>query len=246
MKADPDAQRRLLDLQAIDTTLAQLRHRRRNLPEHAELTRLAREVAAAEDERIRAQVGVDDLDRDIGRLEKDVDQVRVRADRDQSRLDVGTGPARELEALQHEIASLARRKSELEDAELELMEQREAAQAALDEALRRVAERREQIAGTESRRDSALTEIAKEEEARQAERGPLAAGLPADLLALYDRIREASGGVGAALLRGGRCEGCRLELAGSERAALRAAEPDEIVRCEECRRILVRTAESGL
>jgi predicted nucleic acid-binding Zn-ribbon protein len=246
VKADPDAQRRLLDLQAIDTTLAQLRHRRRNLPEHAELTRLAREVAAAEDERIRAQVGVDDLDRDIGRLEKDVDQVRVRADRDQSRLDVGTGPARELEALQHEIASLARRKSELEDAELELMEQREAAQAALDEALRRVAERREQIAGAESRRDSALTEIAKEEEARQAERGPLVAGLPADLLALYDRIREASGGVGAALLRGGRCEGCRLELAGSERAALRAAEPDEIVRCEECRRILVRTAESGL
>ena len=57
MKADPDAQRRLLDLQAIDTALAQLAHRRRNLPEIAELDRLARELSALEDERIRAQVG---------------------------------------------------------------------------------------------------------------------------------------------------------------------------------------------
>lgn len=246
MKADPDAQRRLLDLQAIDTGLAQLDHRRRNLPEHAELSRLAREVARAEDERVRAQVGVDDLDRDIARLEKDVDQVRVRAAKDQGRLDAGTGPARELEALQHEIASLARRKSELEDAELELMEQRETAQAALDDVLRQLTERREQIAAGESRRDSALAEIGKEEEVRQAERGPLVAGLPADLLALYDRIREASGGIGAALLRHGRCEGCRLELAGSDLSTVRTADPDEVVRCEECRRILVRTKESGL
>jgi predicted nucleic acid-binding Zn-ribbon protein len=246
VKADPDAQRRLLDLQAIDTTLAQLDHRRRNLPEHAELTRLSRELAAADDERVRAQVGVDDLDRDIARLEKDVDQVRVRAAKDQTRLDAGTGPARELEALQHEIASLARRKSELEDAELELMEQRETAQAKLDEAARKVAERRDQIAGAESRRDSALSEITKEQEARQAERGPLVAGLPTDLLALYDRIRESSGGIGAALLRAGRCGGCRLELSGSDLSTVRSAPADEVVRCEECRRILVRTAESGL
>ncbi len=246
MKADPDAQRRLLDLQAIDTTLAQLNHRRRNLPEHAELSRLAREAAAADDERVRAQVGVDDLDRDIARLERDVDQVRTRAAKDQSRLDAGTGPVRELEALQHEIASLARRKSELEDAELELMEQRETAQAALEEVRARLAERREQIAGAESRRDEALAAIAKEEEARQAERAPLVSGLPADLVALYDRIRESSGGVGAAMLRAGRCEGCRLELSGSDLVAVRTAEPDEVFRCEECRRILVRTAESGL
>jgi predicted nucleic acid-binding Zn-ribbon protein len=246
VKADPDAQRRLLDLQAIDTALTQLNHRRRTLPEHAELERLARAVAAGDDERVRAQVAVDDLDRDISRLEKDIEQVRARTAKDQSRLDAGTGPARELEALQHEIVSLARRKSELEDAELELMEKREAAQAALDEATRGLAEQREQAAAAEQRRDSALAEIAKEEQARQSERGPLASALPADLVALYDRIRDASGGIGAALLRHGRCEGCRLELSGGVRATLRAADPDEVARCEECRRILVRTAESGL
>ncbi len=113
MKADPKVQRRLLDLQAIDTALAQLAHRRRSLPERAELDALARELSALEDERVRAQVAVDDLDRDIARLEKDIDQVRARKSKDEARLAAGTGPARELEALQHELASLNRRQSDL-------------------------------------------------------------------------------------------------------------------------------------
>src|SRR5437764_14584318 len=155
MKADPQAQRRLLDVQAIDTALAQLAHRRKSLPEFAELDRLARELSALEDERVRHQVGVDDLDRDIARLEKEVDQVRARATRDQSRLDVGTGPARELEALQHELGTLARRQSELEDVELELMEKREEAQGVLDGVEQKLAAMRGERAETERRRDEA-------------------------------------------------------------------------------------------
>jgi len=246
VKADPEAQRRLLDLQAIDTALAQLAHRRATLPQLAELDQVARAIAAADDERIRAQVDVDDLDRDIARVDKDVEQVRARAARDQSRLDAGTGPARELEALQHEIGSLARRQSELEDTELELMERREAAAAALAEVLARLAQARTRRLELERVRDEVLSDITKQEEFRRSGRAPLAADLPADLVTLYDRIRESSGGVGAALLRSGRCGGCRLELAGAQRAQVRATEPDEVVRCEECRRILVRTAESGL
>lgn len=245
MKADPDAQRRLLELQAIDTALAQLAHRERNLPEHAELERLRRELAALEDERVRAQVAVDDIDRDIARLEKDIEQVRARADRDRARLDVGTGPAKELEALQHELATLTRRQGELEDAELELMEQREQAQARLDEIEGRLASGREEQAAVEERRQVALADLAKQQEEKRAARGPLTAELPADLLGLYEKIRESTG-MGAALLRAGRCEGCRLELSGSEKARVRSAPPDEVVRCDECGRILVRTAESGL
>lgn len=246
MKADPEAQRRLLDLQAIDTALAQLAHKRRTLPELAELETLARQLSALEDERTRAQVAVDDLDRDIARIERDVDQVRSRKDKDQARLDTGRGPARELEALQHELMSLARRQNELEDAELELMEQRETAQGTLDELLAQQETSREAREAAEARRDQALAEIVKDEDFRTTARQPLVADLPADLIALYDKIREASGGLGAALLKGGRCGGCRLELAGSERARIKAAPPDEVVRCEECRRIMVRTAESGL
>jgi uncharacterized protein len=246
VKADPQAQLRLLDLQAIDTALAQLAHRRRTLPEYAELEAVARELSALEDERVRAEVAVDDFDRDIARLDKDVDQVRLRKDKDQARLDTGTGPARELEALQHELASLNRRQSELEDAELELMEQREQAQAVLDEITARLTAARERRAAAESRRDAALAEIAKEENFRTGARLPLVADLPADLIALYDRIRESSSGLAAAMVRGGRCGGCRLELSGGERVRVKAAAPDEVVRCDECRRIMVRTAESGL
>jgi predicted nucleic acid-binding Zn-ribbon protein len=246
VKADPQAQRRLLDLQAIDTALAQLAHRRRTLPEHAELDAFARELSALEDERIRAQVGVDDLDRDIARLERDIDQVRVRKDRDQARLTTGRGPARELEALQHELVSLNRRQSELEDAELALMEQRETAQAELDELESRIAALRERRAAVQARRDQALADIAKEEQFRSAAREPLVADLPADLVALYDRLREQAGGLAAALLSGGRCGGCRIELSGADKVRIRAASPDEVVQCEECRRIMVRTAESGL
>lgn len=246
MKADPQAQRRLLDLQALDTALNQLAHKRRTLPQLARLEQLARDIVAAQDARVSAQVDVDDLDRDIARLEKDVEQVRQRAGKDQDRLVNGHAPARELEALQHEITSLARRQSELEDSELELMEKREAAQAALDEVTAREAAIRAERDAVEAERDQQLAEIAKEEEFRSAGRKPLVADLPPDLIALYDRIRESSGGIGAALLRAGRCEGCRLELSGGDKAAVRAAAPDDVVRCEECGRILVRTAESGL
>ena len=240
MKADPDAQRRLLDLQALDTSLAQLAHRRRTLPELADLERLARELSALEDERVRAQVLVDDIDRDIARLEKDIEQVRVRADRDRARLDAGTGPAKELEALQHELGTLSRRQTELE-----LMEQREQAQAALDQVDERLAAGRATRADTEARRDSTVGDLDKDRDWKADSRAPLVADLPAELVALYEKIRESTG-VGAALLRFGRCEGCRLELSGSERSRVRAAAPDEVIQCEECRRILVRTAESGL
>jgi Zn-ribbon protein, possibly nucleic acid-binding len=245
VKADPQSQRRLLELAELDTSLAQLAHRRRTLPEHAELERLERQIVDLEDERVRAQVAVDDLDRDIARVDRDVEQVRQRADRDRARLDAGTGPPKELEALQHELGTLARRQRELEDAELELMEKREQAQSQLDDVLSRLASARDAHAQTVQRRDELLADIEKDTEQKTAARGPLVASLPADLVALYEKVRESTG-IGAALLRHGRCGGCRLELSGSEKARLRAAPPDEVVQCEECRRILVRTEESGL
>jgi uncharacterized protein len=246
VKADPHAQHLLLEVQAIDTALAQLHHRRTHLPELAELDTLVRRLSTLEDDRVRARTDVEDLDRDIARLERDVDQVRARKDKDSARLAAGTGPARELEALQHEVESLTRRQTTLEDQELELMERREQAQAVLDEAASALAGVQEQRIEVEARRDAALSEIAAEETTRVQARHPLVAQLPADLVALYERIRDDSGGIGAAPLRAGRCGGCRLELAGSERARVAAAPADEVLRCEECRRIMVRDAEPGL
>ena len=245
MKADPEAQRRLLELQAIDTALAQLAHRTRNLPEHPRLQEQDERLQALSDERAKALVAVDDLDRDIARMERDVEQVRLRAAKDQQRLDSGTGAPKELESLQHEIGTLARRQQELEDAELELMEQREESQGALNAIDAQLAALREERAATEQRRDEALREITAEEERQRGERGPLTASLSDELVTLYEKVREQTG-TGAAMLRARRCEGCHLELSGVELSRFRSAAEDEVLRCEECRRILVRTKESGL
>ncbi len=244
MKAAPKDQRRLLDLQAVDTALAQLAHRLKSLPELVEIATISRELSALEDERVRAQVAVDDLDRDIARFEKDIEQVRTRKERDEARLNAG-GALREIEGLQHELATLNRRQSELEDAELELMEQRETAEQALNDVKKKLAEAGERRAAAEARRDAATEEITKEREFKTQSRAPLAADLPADLVTLYDKIRQDSG-LGAALLRAGRCGGCRIELYGADLARVKSAPADEVVRCEECRRIMIRTAESGL
>jgi predicted nucleic acid-binding Zn-ribbon protein len=246
MKADPKAQQRLLDVQAIDTSLQQLAHRKKNLPEYAEVAGLTKVISALEDERARAEVDVDDLDRDIAKLEKEIDSVRQRSARDQQRLNDGRLPPRELTALESEMVSLKRRQNELEDAELELMEKRETAQARLDGVDGKIANARERREAAETKRDQTIADIVKEEEFKASSRKPLVADLPADLIALYDKIRLDSGGLGAALVRHGQCGGCRLELYGADRSRVKAAPADEVVRCEECRRIMVRTAESGL
>jgi predicted nucleic acid-binding Zn-ribbon protein len=179
-------------------------------------------------------------------MENDVDQVRRRAERDLQRMQAGAVPAKELESLQHEIESLARRQSDLEDTELEAMERREEAEGRL-KALRAETDGvTAEIEAASAVRDKAYAEIDEAAEGYRADRGRLAAEIPADLLALYEKIRAASGGVGAAVVRQRRCEGCRLEFAGSELRTVRGAAPDDVLRCENCRRILVRTAESGL
>ncbi len=81
---------------------------------------------------------------------------------------------------------------------------------------------------------------------RPASGAPATAGMPDDLLALYDRLRASKGGVGAAELRARQCGGCRLTLDNAELQSIAAMAADEVVRCEECQRILVRTDESGL
>jgi predicted nucleic acid-binding Zn-ribbon protein len=70
--------------------------------------------------------------------------------------------------------------------------------------------------------------------------------VPAELLALYDKVRAQYGGLAAAELRARRCEGCRLEINGADLREIAAMPDDEVLRCPECSRILVRTTESGL
>ena len=247
VKASPDAQLRLLELADLDTELSRLDHRRRTQPEIAELAQLGERAAKVRDAITIADTNLSDLDRELSRAERDVEQVRVRIERDNERLNAGqVSNARELESLQSEVASLRRRQSDLEEGVLELMEKRETAQALRDGAAAEGETVAADTASVTARSDVALGEINELEAKAQTARASVVASLPDDLLALYDRVRAQSGGLGAAPLRRGQCLGCRVQLSTVDLNAIRAAAPDEVVRCEECRRILVRVEDSGL
>lgn len=246
MKADHFEQQKLLTLAAEDVALTQLAHRGRTLPEVAAVE------AAEEAERnlsgdvVRAETQARDLGREVKRVESDVETVRAREAKDQKLLDSGAVSPKEMTNLQHELESLKRRQSDLEDQELELMERLEVAEKALAEAQAGLDRARADRERAVQLRDDALADIADGTARHTAARAEVAAGIPAPLLALYDRIRIQTGSTGAAMLKARQCQGCRIELYGNELSAVRNADPHEVVRCENCGRILVRTAESGL
>jgi predicted nucleic acid-binding Zn-ribbon protein len=247
LKAAASDQQRLLDVQALDTRLDQLAHRRRTLPEHAALAELETELGVLRDQQVEAETEQSDLARELKKAEGDVDQVRARAERDQKRLDAGqVSSPKELESLQHEIATLGNRQGDLEEVVLEIMERLESSQSRSSELSAQQEAARARVAALTASRDTTTGEIDGETENLQAQRATQAGSLAEDLVALYEKIREQQGGVGAAELRQRRCGGCRLELNNVEINELRDADPDEVMRCDECRRILVRTAESGL
>jgi predicted nucleic acid-binding Zn-ribbon protein len=246
VKASPEAQLRLLELADLDTELGRLGHRRRTLPENVELVQLGEHAAKVRDAITIADTNLADLDRDLVRAERDVDQVRVRIERDNQRLDAGqVSNARELESLQNEVTSLRKRQGDLEEVVLELMERRETAQSLRDGGAAEAETVGTDEAALTARRDAAVAEIDEQAAKATAARATVVADVPADLLALYDKIRATSG-LGAAPLRRGQCGGCREMLSTVELNEVRAAAPDEVIRHEECRRILVRTPDSGL
>jgi len=244
VKADPAVQRRLLDLAEVDAELGRLAHRRRTLPEHAELAEAEAAVRSGKDKLVEVETVAGDLDRDIRRLERDVEGVRARTTRDNQMLAASGVGARQATDLQHELETLARRQSVLEDEQLEVMEQREAVGVDVEHARAEVTAAEQRLGDVTERRDTALKDIDAAETGRLRDREKVVAEMPADLLTAYERRRER--GIGAAKLVARRCQACRLELDRTALSDLRGAPADEVVYCEECGTILVRTAESGL
>jgi uncharacterized protein len=246
LKADPTHQHALLDVAALDSRAAQLRHQRSHLPEMAEISTLEAERTQLTDQVRDARIVVDDLTVEQTRADREVEQVKTRRERDRSRMDSGqiTNP-KDLERMQHELVSLERRISTLEDAELEVMEKLEEAQQLLAGLGIRAEDIDARLAELVAARDEKRVEIDRSLDEVSAARGPATEGMPDDLMALYERLREQKG-IGAALLRSRQCGGCNMTLDASELSRIRSAPADEVIRCEECQRILVRTDESGL
>lgn len=234
-------------MQAKDSALAQLEHRRATLPEHTRIEGLEAEARGLDAQRVAVETEVSDLERAQAKFDNEIESVRQRRVRDEDRLSSGaiTNP-KDLSSLQHELGALDRRITTLEDEELEIMEQLENAQSRLASVSTEVHRVGAELEHERAARDAALQVIDAESATLREEREKDAAALPKDLRDLYDKVRSQHGGLGAAALRARRCEGCHLEINGADLRELGEKPDDEVLRCPECSRILVRTAESGL
>lgn len=240
MKAPAAMQQELIGLAQCDRDLGQLAHRLSALPARAELAAVVAALTTAEADLTAVATGILALESELARADSDVAAVRERIVRDQARMDDGSAPARELVSLTHEVSSLVRRQADLEDLELEVMERLEAATRERTDLAQRIGDlqqRREALSATVAQ---ALAEAEQEQVRLQQRRDGICLALDPELRALYERIRAERGDVGAVRLTEGRCDGCRLVLTPADRQRCLQADPDEVLRCEDCRRILVR------
>ena len=246
MKASSADQLKLLDIAELDQTLLQLAHKANSLPEHDAIKKNQIQRSEVETLLIAITTEQTDIRKELNRADTDVEQVRSRQERDTARLNSGQGSAKDLEALQHELATLARRQSELEDIELEIMERMESAQHRESELRAQAESLDTALAELTTARDKQLAEIEGQQKTTNEMRSILVSQIDAALLAQYQKISESISAPGAAAVRQKKCQGCRLELNATEIEKFRATADDEVLRCEECRRILVRVSDSGL
>ncbi|TQL47896.1 hypothetical protein FB562_0970 [Homoserinimonas aerilata] len=244
LTASPDSQELLLELQAADTRIQQLDHQARSIPQLSQLAALSKERETVRVQLLGENGAVEDARLEISRVESDVAVVEARMARDSERLATSSS-TKDVAALEQELEALRRRRDELEEIELGVMERLEQLEATSAITQERNAALLAAIAETEDDRDTALSSIDLERSNAAANRDEIAAKIPEGLLALYERQR-ARYGTGASLLRGGVSSASGVRLNESDMASIRAAAPDAVVLCPDSQAILVRTAESGL
>lgn len=240
MKADPTDQRRLVDIAELDLRLAGLAHRRGALAEQAQLDELEAAHRSSVEDAARAGIHVEDLDRAIAKLRSDLDAVRKRQAKNSELVAAGGLSDYQSTELEYELGSLSRRQDVLESELAELEERREAVQTDVQHSGAMTTNIESRLEEAKVVRDSALADLEDSVTATTAERAREAEGLPADLLDLYSRSSQQSG-VGAAILNGGRCTGCAMDLDRRTVSAFRGAPADEVLTCPECGVIVVRT-----
>ncbi|MDR6508825.1 C4-type zinc ribbon domain-containing protein [Arthrobacter oryzae] len=241
-KAAPAEQLKLLELQGLDARLKSLSNRRRTIESDPRISDLEAALSVANGELGAAKMAVHDAEAELKRSEADVEQVASRIERDEARLNSGTGLSKDLVALQSDIASLNKRRSALEDVELEVMERLEGLRERQAAQQKIVDDVQGSFAVIRAELDTALAEIAAEAAEVAGKRSEFAAGLDAALLAVYEKTL-AKRGVGAARLFHGKSEGSGMQLSPGDLAEIKAAAEDDVVFCPDSGCILVRSAE---
>jgi predicted nucleic acid-binding Zn-ribbon protein len=244
MKAEVVQQRSLLELAELDAELSRIEHRAKNLAEQRQVEEVQASHRDANDRLAALQIALEDLDAQAAKFESEIDSVRQREDRDRSLLEAGGVDAKQLTDLQHELETLQRRQSSLEDSLLEVMQRREDLAAQQSDELATIDELQSKLSEAQNACDEARREIDQVRHQSVSRRDELVAALDGELVALYERQR-ARGGAGAGVLQGRRCGACRIEIDRGELARISAAAEDEVLRCPECGAILLRIKGSG-
>lgn len=240
MKASHSDQQAILEVQRLDDQLASLAQREATLPETTALNTVVIKRNNIRDLRIAAETERTDVRRELSRAEGDVEQIVTRIQRDEARLNSGTGTPKELEQTQHELVTLGLRRAELEEAELAIMVQVEAISNRINELTAEEEKLAAEIANLEIKRENAMTIIINERGAVSEKRASVVAPIAQDLKDLYAKLAADNNGNGAAPLVGNECKGCHLTINTTEVQRIATLPAEEVVRCEQCRCILVR------
>jgi predicted nucleic acid-binding Zn-ribbon protein len=235
---EPAVLNRLLDLQAEDSAIKRLHERRAALPETARLAEVNDQLAELNADIEIATKQHDEIAREQARLEGEVELIDQKIAREEERMySGGVSNPKELSALQAEVASLKRKKSSVEDGLIEVMDQNEHASNTLESLTREQTAASTEAAELEQKVSALTGDIDAELQQHTAARAEIAPSIPDDLLTMYEKLRETKGGVGAARLEGGTCQGCHTKLPAKEAERIRGE--GGLQRCDNCRRILV-------
>ena len=236
--ADPEDLDRLLAIQAIDDEVRRLEHQLDGLSEQQELDELLGQdrLLAEGDADLREQL--ERSERDQRQVEAEIDALGQRLVEAQTRLYEGSlTSAREVQAVEAEIASTKRRRSEHEDQLLEIMEVTEGIEGRLSELVAVREALAVRIAERTAARDAAAQELLVRIAEVRVRRDPVAAAIPTDLLARYEQAAIRGGGTGVGVLRDQACTACRINFPMSEIDGYLTGPP--LTTCSQCRRLLV-------
>lgn len=239
MQASPEQQSLVLELQLLDNEIMQANTKLKSLPEVEQLLHIDKRIITATDEIATVKLEADQISLELRRSEVDVETVTDRIKKDEARLASGNATPKELEQTQHEIQTLKKRQLALEEIELEIMVRSEAATERSKVLSTDLISLETLKAEINQRLIAATNEINSVISAKQKDRQNVAVKIEKALLDLYEKIRESSG-IGAAALAGNKCNGCNLAINTVEMQRIKTLPVDEVLRCEECRRILVR------
>ena len=240
MQASSAQQSHILELQFIDSEIMQANTKLKSLPEIEQLLHIDKRITAANEELAQVKAEADQIALELRRGEVDVETVTDRIKKDEARLSSGNATPKELEQLQHEIESLKKRQVALEEIELEIMVRAEASSSRVNTLTTDLSSLETLKSEINQRLATATTDINLLILSKTTARNEVVAKIEKPLLDLYEKIRASNGGIGAASLVAGKCNGCNLTINAVEMNRIKALAADELLRCEECRRILVR------